>query len=73
MGGAVLPLCYLFGPEWPSPEVCRLDGGVNGDLQEDLCQHASPTAAAAASVPYLRQAAVDPRLRRRPSDIHRQV
>ena len=54
LGGA--PYCSqvmvgdLFGLRRPSTEVCRLHGRANGDW-EDLCQHASPTAAAPVSHP----------------------
>ena len=52
MGGAELPLYYLFGLRWPSPGVYRLYGRASGDLQEILCQEVLlKTAAAKAPFP----------------------
>ena len=36
MGGAVLPLCLLFGLRWFHPGVYRLYGKATGNLQKGL-------------------------------------
>ena len=71
-GCGCAPSMLVVWPGWPSPGVDKLFGRATGDLQEDLCQHAPPTTAAASS-PVLTAGHCQPHLHWRPSDAHRQV
>ena len=69
-----LPFPNLVGSPVCGSPTWRLYGSAKGDLlQEDWCQHTAPPKTAVVRAPTPRWAAVDPHVRRRPPNPHRQV